>query len=372
MMVPMPRLQLLRRFLILIALPLLLSSCVELSYYLQCASGQLDIMRRSRPLPTVIADPQTPPEIRHKLQKVQAMRTFAVTNLGLPDNESYRRYADLGRPYAVWNLVAAPEFSLEPKQWCFPIAGCVNYKGYFKVESAHKLAAELRADNYDVSLYGVQAYSTLNWFADPILNTFIDSSETRLAGLLFHELAHQLIYVENDSPFNEAFAMSVQIEGVKRWFRQQADAEKWQRFQQGQRHRNRFYNFLGSTRQQLKTLYQRNLPPTAMRIAKQEIVGNALEHYRELRRSGQLDGRFDGWIQRGLNNARLAGIATYRELLPGFQVLLHQSEGNLELYFQRVRELAELSIEQRQDRLSKLAASAQPSQQDLAFSQRIP
>lgn len=368
----MPRLRFLIRSLILIALPLLLSGCVELGYYLQCAAGQLEIMRLSRPLPTVIGDPQTPSETRRKLRKVQAMRAFAVTELGLPEGKSYRHYADLDRPYALWNLVAAPEFSLEPKQWCFPIAGCVNYKGYFKVESARSLADKLRANNYDVDLYGVQAYSTLNWFADPILNTFIDSSETRLAGLLFHEMAHQLIYVEDDSSFNEAFAMSVQNAGVMRWFRQQGDSAQWQRFQQSQRQQNLFHNFLSSTRQQLKNLYQQDLPVASLRTAKQEIIGNALERYHRLRRSGQLDARFENWMQRGLNNARLSGIATYRKLLPGFQALLQQTEGNLELYFRRVRELAEWPIEQRHNHLLELATAAPSSQQALAFNRRIP
>jgi len=334
-----------------------LSGCSDLSYYLQCVKGQLEIVSSARPIAQVITDPQTTTELRIKLEKIQKMRNFAVTELGLPDNDSYRRYADIGRPYVVWNVVATEEFSLLPKQWCFPIAGCLSYKGYFEQEQAEQLATRLQTEKYDVDLYGVQAYSTLNWFDDPVLNTFVASSDARLSGLLFHELAHQLIYIDNDSSFNEAFAMTVQIEGVHRWFQQHSEPEEWQQFLEHQRQSEVFQDFLRTTREQLSTLYQQDLPEEQMRNEKQLLISNALENFEELKESGQLGNGFDRWMSRGLNNARLAGIATYRELVPGFQTLLQQCLGDIHCFYQETRALSKLP---KAERRKKLKRSPQP------------
>lgn len=331
-----------------------LSGCSDLGYYLQCAQGQMEVMSDSQPITEVIADPQTTPEIREKLEKVLLIRDFAVTELGLPDNDSYRSYADIGRPYVVWNVVAAAEFSLKPKQWCFPIAGCVSYRGYFKQQEAAALASSLRAESYDVDLYGVQAYSTLSWFDDPVLNTFISSSDARLAGLLFHELAHQLIYIDDDTSFNEAFAMTVQIEGVRRWFQQRGNPEEWQRFLEHQAQGEKFQNYLQKIHNQLETLYHQDLPTEQMRTEKHRLISRAIADFDELKSSGQLDHHFDQWMSRGLNNARLAGIATYRELIPGFQHLLQQCQGDFSCFYTQVKKLGKLS---KTERLSQLKQS---------------
>ncbi|MCF6267981.1 MAG: aminopeptidase [Desulfuromusa sp.] len=201
---------------------------------------------------------------------------------------SYRSYANIGRPYVIWNVVAAAEFSLEPKQWCFPVAGCVSYKGYFKQAEAEKLAATLMRKSYDVDLYGVQAYSTtLSWFDDPLLNTCLSSSDARLAGQLFHELSHQLIYIDNDSYFNEAFAMTVQIEGVRRWFQQTANPEEWQRFLDRQAQTEVFQDYLQATCEQLNDLYRQELPIESLRQEKQLLITAALESFEHLKKSGQ-------------------------------------------------------------------------------------
>ncbi|MEA3363083.1 MAG: aminopeptidase [Thermodesulfobacteriota bacterium] len=328
-----------------------LTGCSDLGYYYQCAQGHIKVMSNARPIIEVIKDPQTEPETRQNLEKVLLMRNFAVTELGLPENDSYRSYADIGRPYVVWNVVATTEFSLEPKQWCFPVAGCVSYKGYFKQAKAEKLAATMRRKNYDVDLYGVQAYSTLNWFDDPLLNTYLNSSDTRLAGLLFHELAHQLIYIADDSSFNEAFAMTVQIEGVRRWFQQTANQEDWQRFLDHQKQGEVFHHYLHTTREKLKHLYRRNLPLEQMRTDKKKLISKALDRFEQLKATGQLDQRFDRWMLHGINNARLAGIATYRELIPGFQIMLKQCQGDLGCFYDEVRILSKL---QKNERLARL------------------
>ena len=328
-----------------------LSGCSDMGYYLQCAKGQMEVMSESRPIPVVIADPQTTPEIRQKLERVLLVRDFAVTELGLPDNDSYHSYADIGRPYVVWNVVAAAEFSLQPKQWCFPVAGCVSYRGYFKQKDAETLASDLRAENYDVDLYGVQAYSTLSWFNDPVLSTFISSSDARLAGLIFHELAHQMIYIDGDTPFNEAFAMTVQIEGVRRWFQQRGHLEEWQKFVEHQERGEIFQSYLQKIHNQLDTLYHQDIPIKQMRTEKHRLISRAIADFAELKSSGQLDHRFDRWMSRGLNNARLAGIATYRGLVPGFQKVLQQCRGDFGCFYTQVKKLGKLP---RVERLSQL------------------
>lgn len=344
-------------YLVILVTTVILTGCGDLGYYLQCVTGHMAVMSNTRPINTLINDPETRPELRQQLEKVQAMRSFAVTELGLPDNNSYRRYADIGRPYVVWNLVASGEFSFQPKQWCFPVAGCVSYKGFFKQSEAEKLVAELRSQNLDVDLYGVEAYSTLNWFPDPVLNTFISSSETRLAGLLFHELAHQRVYVADDSAFNEAFAMTVQIEGVRRWLKQNARPEEWQRYLDQQTQGELFQEYLKTTREQLEQLYHQQLPEQEKRAEKQRLFAAALENFEKLKQSGQLDNRFDRWMAQGLNNARLAGIATYREFIPAFQTLLQQCGGKLDCFYAEVDKLGKLP---HAERLAKLKSFSQP------------
>ncbi|MDE2456588.1 MAG: aminopeptidase, partial [Burkholderiales bacterium] len=200
---------------------MLASGCSTAGYYAQALGGHLAVLRKSRPVSEWLADPATPAPLRARLELAERMRDYAVTALGLPDNASYRRYADLGRSAVVWNVVAAPELSLTLETWCFPVMGCVGYRGYYDKAAAEALGAELKAQGWEVEVYGVPAYSTLGWSnwlgGDPLLNTFIDWPDGELARLIFHELAHQVVYVKGDSTFNESFAVSVEQEGVKRW-----------------------------------------------------------------------------------------------------------------------------------------------------------
>ncbi len=330
-----------------------LSGCGEISYYFQCAKGQINLLQRAKPIEQLLDDPTLTPDLHDRLQLVQQIRDFASSELLLPDNDSYRSYADIERPYVVWNIVATDEFSLQPQQWCFPVAGCVSYRGYFHQEDAEKLASQLRQENKDVNLYGVQAYSTLNWFSDPVLNTFINSSETRLAGLIFHELAHQLIYVKGDSAFNEAFAVTVQMEGVHRWLKQQNHPQGWEKYLQSRKQLQTFHQLLFDTRDQLAVLYGKNdLSDQQKRLQKEQIFTTTQHRYAELQNLGELDQRFDRWMAEGLNNARLAAIATYYDLLPGFQQLLANHNHNLTTFYQQVEKLAKTSVSERHSALS--------------------
>ena len=200
-----------------VLLAVALAGCADLPYYWQAAGGQFELWQRSRPIAELVADQTTEADIKARLERVQAIRAFASRELGLPDNASYRTYADLGRPFVVWNLFAAPELSLTPKEWCFPVAGCVTYRGYFAEAGARALAGELEAQGLDTYVGGVPAYSTLGWFADPLPSTVIGYPDLDLARLIFHELAHQVVYVPGDTLFNESFATTVEREGVRRW-----------------------------------------------------------------------------------------------------------------------------------------------------------
>lgn len=336
-----------------LAVLVLLAACSDLGYYAQCATGHLDVINRCRPIPDILADPETSTELRDKLKTVQNIREFAVQELDLPDNDSYRSYGDLSSPYVVWNVVAADEFSLTPEQWCFPVAGCVTYRGYFSQKAAETFADSLREKNFDVYLYGVEAYSTLNWFDDPVLNTFLGRSESSLAGLIFHELSHQLVYVENDSRFNEAFATTVELEGVKRWVKKEGDRRRLSRLQAGTERQHQFLQLIKGVQRELQYLYENETDPQRLRMGKSDILEDAFCDYETLKKEwGGFEG-YDNFFAGGLNNAKLASVSTYQDLVPSFQRLLARFDGKLPHFYKEVDRLAELPPEERLSSLTK-------------------
>lgn len=328
-----------------------LSACSEVRYCVQCATGHMDVRSRTRPIAEVINDPRVSADERQKLARVLEIRVFAVAELGLPDNDSYRLYADIGRPYVVWNVVATPEFSLTPKQWCYPIVGCVAYRGYFDEGSARTMADELRAQGHDVDVYGVKAYSTLKWFDDPVLNTFLDGDESQLASLIFHELSHQVVYVADDCSFNEAFAKTVEMEGLRRWLQANSTGREWQVHLERERLGEEFLAILKATRERLAALYARSLSDEQKRLAKQEILADLEADLRNRRGQWPNPAAIDSWLERGLNNARLAAIATYREQVPAFQALLAAQHGSLPAFYAEAARLAKLPAAERTARL---------------------
>jgi predicted aminopeptidase len=316
-------------------------------YLLQSAQGQLALMSKREPIPRVIDDPSTSAALRAQLKSVTAIRNFASHELGLPDNGSYRKYADIGRPYVVWNVVAAPEFSVDPKQWCFPIVGCVAYRGYFVEKRARRFAAGLHAKGFDVVVGGVAAYSTLGHFDDPILSSMVNWNDVELASIIFHELTHQMLYVPNDASFNEALATTVEEEGVRRWLQQQGREKD---LAEHLLQRGRYLEVIAlmtETRNHLRTLYASGLPPPLMRERRRETFEELREAYAALK--AQWGGRapFDAWFAADLNNAHLASIATYFSCVPGFERELKAAGGNLPAFYLRVRELAKLDQRQR-------------------------
>jgi predicted aminopeptidase len=283
------------------------------------------------------------------------LREFAVNSLKLPDTGSYREYADLERPYVVWNLVVAPELSLELNQWCFPVVGCVTYRGYFDEMSATTLARKYSVQGFEVDVYGVQAYSTLNWFDDPVLNTFLNNDDLHLAALLFHEMAHQVIYVQNDTVFNESFAKTVEMEGLRRWLQGTDSHDLWAQCLQREEQSTDFYKYLAEVRAELRLIYNSMLENDQKRLAKQQVLTKAYDEYESLKKSWHGYNGYDSWMRRGLNNARLSSMATYYELVPAFQTLLLQVDNDLQKFYFEVKTLGTLPENERHAKLKSLS-----------------
>ena len=326
---------------------LLLTGCANFSYYTQVIGGQMDILAKSRPIDEWIDDPATTPETRQKLATVLTLREFATRELGLPDNRSYRGYADLERPFAVWNVFATPELSLQPREWCFVVAGCVSYRGYFTHAKADGFAAELRQQGYDVYVGGVAAYSTLGWFNDPMLNTVLKRSETEIAGILFHELAHQKLYVKDDSAFNESFATVVELEGVKRWFQQQGKPGEFHRYQKNIKRREEFVALVLGHRERLAETYASNLSDAEKRAAKARILAELRNDYAALKTGWDGYEGYDNWFAQDLNNARLVSIGLYHQHVAALQKLLARLNGDLVSFYRAVDELTKRSKAER-------------------------
>ncbi|GAB6082554.1 aminopeptidase [Desulfuromonas carbonis] len=334
--------------------PLGLGACGDLGYYRQAAQGQWDLLSRRRDIQRLIDDPTTAPDLRQKLTTILAIREFASRELGLPDNGSYRCYADLERPCVVWNVVAAPEFSLEPRRWCFPVAGCVPYRGYYAEAAAREFAAGLASGGDDVYVYGVTAYSTLGWFDDPVLNTFVQGPTAATAGLIFHELAHQQVYAKGDADFNEAFAMTVEIAGVERWLDRYGDDAARQAHQLREGRQAEFLALVSVTRGRLAALYGEELPAAEMRRAKAAILADMRVAHERLKASWQGYAGYDRWFAEPLNNGRFVAVNTYRRLLPAFQQLLAEQDGDLPRFYAAVQTLADLPLAARRQRLAAL------------------
>lgn len=337
----------------------LTSGCGTIGYYAQAVGGHLEIVTRSRSVPRWIAAEGTEPRLRERLELAQRMREFAVSELGLPDNPSYRRYADLGRGAVVWNVVAAPELSLTLKTWCFPVVGCVGYRGYFDRAGADALAVELQAQKLDVSVYGVPAYSTLgrtNWMGgDPLLNTFIHWPEGELAKLIFHELAHQVAYANDDTTFNESYAVAVERIGGKRWLEKFGSAESRQADAEAGERRADFRALTQRTRESLARLYASAITEAEKRERKAALFVAMRAEYEQMKstRWGGFAG-YDGWFARA-NNAALGVQAAYNELVPQFERLFERQGSDFDRFHAEVRRLAELP---RGERRAQLAAAA--------------
>lgn len=332
------------------------ASCTSVQYYAQAVSGQLEVMRLAVPIEQRLSEGDTPAPLREELEKALAIREFASRDLGLPDNDSYRRYADLGRPFVLWNVFAAPEFSITPVLSCFPFAGCVSYRGFYSEDAARRHAAELAAEGDDVYVGGVTAYSTLGWFADPVLSTFIRYPAPEVARIVFHELAHQEVYLKGDTVFNESFAAMVEEEGLRRWLEREGTPAQRTSYSDSRRRRSEFAALVLKYRARLAEFYARPGSLEEKRAGKRRLFGEMSDEYAALKASWGGFSGFDALIGSGANNAFLVSIASYTELVPAFRALLAQEKGDLPSFYRAVRELAKLDKPERDARLAGLAA----------------
>ncbi|MEO8836578.1 MAG: aminopeptidase [Caldimonas sp.] len=335
------------------------SGCSTIGYYAQSATGHLDLVEAARPVPQWLADPATPPPLRARLELSQRIRDFAVSALDEPDNQSYRRYADLHRSAAVWNVVAAPELSLVPQTWCFWIVGCVGYRGYYDEASADAFAAGLRGQGLDVAVYPVPAYSTLGrlptggWLADPLLNTFINYPEGELARLIFHELAHQVAFAPGDTLFNESFASTVEVIGAERWLAERATADARAEYARTEARRADFRALTSRYRDELAALYASRASDDAKRVGKAEVLARLQADYAAMKAT-RWDGYagYDAWFARA-NNAAFGVLASYTGLVPAFERLYAREGRDFGRFYAEVRRIAALPLAERRAALER-------------------
>jgi predicted aminopeptidase len=309
-------------------------------YYGQAINGQLSILMKRQPISELIDDPHTPENLRKRLEFVLEVRRFAREKLYLPVDDHYLTYVKLNRPFVAWNVYAAPEFSLIPKTWCYPIVGCVAYRGYFSDNAALRYAGTLKKRSYDVYVGGVIAYSTLGWFDDPVFSTIMRLGRTDSAALVFHELAHQVLFAPGDTAFNESFATAVEQEGVRRWLMSLNDPRAYDDYRLKYQRYRQFINLIMRCCRRLESLYQSDLREDEKRAAKEKILRRLRMEYENLKKEWKGASDYDGWFSRPLNNAQLGSVLTYEDLMPAFLRLLQKKNGDLKQFYQACQNLA--------------------------------
>jgi len=346
------------KIVLLLFTSIFIQGCSSMGYYWEKIQGHTEITNQQRPVQDVIDDPQTPAVVRERLISTQAARNFASEILQLPDNESYRNYADIGRDYVVWTVIATPPYSTKAKEWCFLIVGCLSYRGYFSKQSADEFAQELKNQNMDVYVSGIKAYSTLGWFDDPLLNTMLYQSEAYRVGIIFHELAHQQIYVEDDTASNEAFASTVELEGVKAWFSQPDKKYQYKDYLLSRRRDKDFKDLLKRTREKLNLLFSSSLKIDNIKENKVKIFSQLQRSYKDFKLRWDDYSGYDKWMSKKLNNAHLALVATYNNRIPAFENLFKESGDNFTLFYKKVEKLMSLEKKQRITELDKLMSKS--------------
>lgn len=336
---------------------LAVGSC-SVGYYWQAMRGHMELMGQREPVTQVLDNPATDAQTRSQLVLAQQAVDFAHDVLALPDNGSYRQYADTGRPYLVWNVVATPQWSLQPRTWCFPVAGCVSYRGYFSEVAARDFAARRAARGDDVFVGGATAYSTLGRFEDPLTNVMLSTPDYHLAGLIFHELAHQRLYIAGDSAFNESFASAVEQAGIRRWLGERGDDAARCRYERWLERRAVVRGVLNRGRAALEVLYAQDADLDALKAGKAAAMNAIDAAYRQLRQGWRGPPYFDAWFNGELNNARLAALATYDQYVPAFSALLSRHDGDFAAFYAAAESLGESPAAERDAALAALAGAA--------------
>jgi len=329
-----------------------LAGCTSIPYYAQSLGGHVKIMTTRQKVEKLIEDPSTPDVLRTRMEEARSIRQFAVDELWLPDNKSYRSYVDVGRDVVTWAVFAAPELSLRPQTWCVPVYGCVPYRGYFSKEKAAEFARDLKGQGLDVYFGGVTAYSTLGWSSDPLLSTMFAQGATDLAAVVFHELAHQRVYIAGDTEFNEAFAVAVETTGVRKWLRAAGDTAGLRRYEADRKRRADFIALVLRTREELAQIYAGTGGAEKKRAEKAQAIETLRARYRHLR-----DGRwhgyrsYDGWFDAPINNAKLAAVSVYGDQVAAFLRLFELCSEDYPRFYASVRQLGKLDPTARADAL---------------------
>lgn len=324
-----------RLFFLLIVI-LLQSACTDLGYYWHSTKGHLALMNKRVDIDDMLESPDLDADLRQRLLLVKNIRAFSVDELALPDSGSYHNYVQLDRDYLLQNLFAAKEFSTQLHKWCFPVAGCLSYRGYYDEELLNEYANQLRAQNFDLHIAYVPAYSTLGWFDDPVLSSFINWPDYRLAGLLFHELTHQRIYIDDDTQFNESLAVAIQQAGTELWLKANNEEAQLDEFTRWIVYRREVVSLIEETRKKLTRLYRENLDDTTKRQIKQAIFDGSRESYADIAERLNYQGGFKDWFAGELNNAKIGSVSAYNIHVPAFLAIIKSLKYDFEVFFTQV------------------------------------
>ncbi len=317
-----------------------LQGCGHFSYYQQAIGGQYEILSQRVDIETLINNKNTPDKLKHKLETVLQIRSFSAHDMAMDISSNYTQYSNLQRKYVVWNVSASPALSLTPHQWCYPIVGCQSYRGYFHQEMAEKEAANLQQQGYDTWVGGVSAYSTLGWFEDPVLNTFIFRNDADLAALLIHELSHQILYIKGDTAFNESFATAIEIEGLTRWLKKVEQEELLIAYQQKREEKSFFIETVSATTKKLKVLYDSELSDHKKTLKKEQVFSELKDNYKKSVVEKSLPGYYTHWFDE-VNNARLAAISNYYHYVPAFSAMIENANGDMAAFYKQAKALSE-------------------------------
>lgn len=331
----------------------LIQGCSSAAYYKQAIGGQYEILSRRIEITDLINNEDTSVDLKKKLELVLQIRAFSKKEMAMNVGENYSQYSDTQRDYVVWNVSASPSLSLTPYQWCYPIVGCQSYRGYFHQKMAIEEASNLQQQGYDTWVGGVSAYSTLGWFEDPVLNTFIFRSDADLAALLIHELSHQILYIKDDTAFNESFATAVEIEGLKRWLKKVKQEELLIDYQQKREEKAFFIETVSATTEKLKALYESELSDDDKTIKKEQIISTLRNSYKKAITDKSLRGYYTQWFNK-INNAKLASISNYYTYVPAFSVMIADANGDMTTFYQQAKALSEMDKKTRTKTLEAL------------------
>jgi predicted aminopeptidase len=325
-----------------LVLVLLLSACSDIGYYWHSTKGHLALMNKRVDIDVMLQQPDLDSDLRQRLLLVQQIREFSIDQLALPESGSYTSYAQLDRPYVLRNLFAASEFSTQLHSWCYPIVGCTSYRGYYDEELLNEYVMQLKAQNFDTYISYVPAYSTLGWFDDPVLSSFIDWPDYRLAGLLFHELSHQRIYIDDDTQFNESLSVAVQLAGTGLWLKSANESAQMDEFERWIEYRREVILLIEATREKLRQLYETESEDAIKRDKKAAIFTTSREGYAVISERLNYKDGFEGWFAGELNNAKIGSVSAYNTYTPAFMAMLKALDYNFSAFFDSVEEIGEM------------------------------